>query len=106
MLSKGIAWDDVVGPPDDLLGIRFADANGLKRASVVRVSGVTVGRVEQIEFQSVGNVLVSVNVSDKVQPKVDATALQPPSIASFTIFSGSKYIGFGANDAPPECSIP
>jgi phospholipid/cholesterol/gamma-HCH transport system substrate-binding protein len=59
---------------DDLLGIRFADANGLKRASVVRVSGVTVGRVEQIEFQSVGNVLVSVNVSDKVQPKVDATA--------------------------------
>ncbi len=33
-------------------------------------------------------------------PSVEATALQPPSMASFTMFSGSKYIGFGANDAP------
>src|SRR5258706_7467098 len=39
-------------------------------------------------------------------PNVEATALQPPSIASFTMFSGSKYWGFGANDAPAECSIP
>jgi phospholipid/cholesterol/gamma-HCH transport system substrate-binding protein len=59
----------------DLLQIRFADVSGLKRASVVRVSGVTVGRVEQIEFQSVGNVLVSASVSDKVQPSVDAQAM-------------------------------
>ena len=28
-------------------------------------------------------------------PSVDATALQPPSMASFTMFSGSKYGGFG-----------
>ena len=28
-------------------------------------------------------------------PNVVATALQPPSMASFTMFSGSKYIGFG-----------
>ena len=39
-------------------------------------------------------------------PYVDATALHPPSIASFTIFPGSKYCGFGAKLAPPECSIP
>ena len=39
-------------------------------------------------------------------PNVDATALQPPSIASFTMFSGSNIIGFGANDAPAECSMP
>ena len=39
-------------------------------------------------------------------PKVEATALQPPSIASLTMFSGSKYSGFGANDAPAECSMP
>src|SRR6185312_6199263 len=44
--------------------------------------------------------------NDPSTPNVDATALQPPSIASFTIFSGSKYCGFGANDAPAECSIP
>ena len=39
-------------------------------------------------------------------PSVDATALQPPSIASFTMFSGSKYSGFFANDAPALCSMP
>ncbi len=39
-------------------------------------------------------------------PNVEATALQPPSTASSTIFSGSKYSGFGANDAPAECSMP
>ena len=32
--------------------------------------------------------------------------MQPPSIASFTMFSGSKNAGFGANDAAPECSMP
>src|SRR5437660_1689385 len=39
-------------------------------------------------------------------PNVDATALQPPSMASFTMFSGSKYSGLGANEAPAECSMP
>ena len=39
-------------------------------------------------------------------PTVEAIALVPPSIASWTRFSGSKYAGLGANDAPPECSMP
>jgi hypothetical protein len=39
-------------------------------------------------------------------PSVEVTALQPPSIASVTMFSESKYAGLGANDAPAECSIP
>lgn len=60
---------------EDLLQIRFSDVRGLKRASAVRVSGVSVGRVEVIEFESVGNVLVSVSVSDRVVPKVDAKAV-------------------------------
>ena len=38
--------------------------------------------------------------TDPSTPSVEATALHPPSIASFTRFSGSKYIGLGANDAP------
>ena len=37
---------------------------------------------------------------------MDATALQPPSIASSTMFFGSKYFGLGANDAAAECSMP
>ena len=39
-------------------------------------------------------------------PNVVATALQPPSMASSTMFSGSKYFGLGANDAAAECSMP
>ncbi|HLS48276.1 MAG TPA: MlaD family protein [Gemmatimonadales bacterium] len=54
--------------------VQFADVSGLKRASPVRVSGVTVGKVEQIEFRDVGNVLVSISVGDKVVPRTDAKA--------------------------------
>ena len=39
-------------------------------------------------------------------PRVEATALQPPSIARRMMFSGSKYAGLGANEAAAECSIP
>ncbi len=39
-------------------------------------------------------------------PSVEATQLQPPSIASLTMFSGSKYCGAGAKLAPAECSMP
>jgi len=39
-------------------------------------------------------------------PYVEATALQPPSIARRTMYSGSNICGFGANDAPAECSMP
>lgn len=59
---------------EGLLRVQFADVSGLKRASPVRVSGVTVGKVEQIEFRDVGNVLVSMSVGDKVVPRTDAKA--------------------------------
>jgi len=39
-------------------------------------------------------------------PKVLATALQPPSIASSTMLCGSNIAGLGANEAPAECSMP
>jgi hypothetical protein len=39
-------------------------------------------------------------------PKVEATALQPPSIASSTMLAGSKYLGLGAKLAAAECSMP
>ena len=43
---------------------------------------------------------------DPRTPKVDAKALQPPSTARRTRFSGSKYMGLGAKLAAAECSIP
>ena len=39
-------------------------------------------------------------------PSVDATALHPPSIASSTIFAGSKYIRVRRERGAAECSIP
>ncbi len=59
----------------DLLHIRFADVSGLKRASPVRVSGVTVGKVEQIQFESPGNVLVLASLKENIVPKTDAAAM-------------------------------
>lgn len=58
----------------DLLHIRFADVSGLKRASPLRVSGVTVGKVERIDFQKPGDVVVLASVGEGIVPKTDAQA--------------------------------
>jgi phospholipid/cholesterol/gamma-HCH transport system substrate-binding protein len=59
---------------DNVVRIQFDNVSGLKRASPVRVSGVNVGKVEQIEFVDVGKVLVMASLPPKIRPKVDATA--------------------------------
>ena len=59
-----------------------------------------------LTFTMKGILWAYLRASSPRTPKVDATALQPPSRASFTIVSGSKYAGFGANDEPAECSMP
>jgi phospholipid/cholesterol/gamma-HCH transport system substrate-binding protein len=96
----------------DLLHIRFADVSGLKRASPVRVSGVTVGKVEQIQFESPGNVVVLASLKEKIVPKTDAAAtivsislvgdyavdLDPGKAATplprETVIAGHRAIGF------------
>ena len=59
---------------DNVARVQFANVSGLKRASPVRVSGVSVGKVERIEFVEVGKVLVSLSLPTKVRPRVDAVA--------------------------------
>ncbi len=59
---------------DNLIRLQFANVSGLKRASPVRISGVSVGKVERIEFQDVGKVLVSASLPPKIKPRVDASA--------------------------------
>src|SRR5687768_5944039 len=54
--------------------IQFSNVSGLKRASPVRISGVTVGKVERIEFVDVGKVMVMASLPPKVRPRVDAEA--------------------------------
>lgn len=59
---------------DKFYKIQFHDAANLKASSVVRISGVPVGKVEKIALADVGKVVVSVSLPDKIQPKVDASA--------------------------------
>ncbi len=54
--------------------VRFSDVGLLKRASPVRVSGVPVGRVEDIRLVAPGHVVVTITLPGIVQPKADATA--------------------------------
>ncbi|HEX7335683.1 MAG TPA: MlaD family protein [Gemmatimonadales bacterium] len=58
----------------NVVRIQFANVSGLKRASPVRISGVTVGKVERIEFVDVGKVLVTASLPPKIRPRVDAEA--------------------------------
>src|SRR5882724_4690730 len=57
-----------------LVRVRFAHVSGLKRASPVTVSGVQVGRVEHIELQDVGKVLISISIPPQIKPRIDASA--------------------------------
>jgi phospholipid/cholesterol/gamma-HCH transport system substrate-binding protein len=54
--------------------ISLDDAGTLKRGSPVKVSGVQLGTVQEIEYQDYGKVLVRVNLDPRVHPKRDAAA--------------------------------
>jgi phospholipid/cholesterol/gamma-HCH transport system substrate-binding protein len=56
------------------VNIAFTDAGTLKRGSPVKVSGVLLGSVQNIEYQGYGKVLVRVSLDERVQPKRDAAA--------------------------------
>ena len=58
----------------NLVRIQFDNVSGLKRASPLRISGVNVGRIEKIEFQDVGKVMVAASLPPKIRPRVDASA--------------------------------
>ena len=79
--------------------MQFANVSGLKRASPVRISGVNVGKVESIEFQDVGKVLVMASLPPKIKPRIDATA----QIVSVTLV-GDYAVDFDPRaQAPSRC---
>ena len=55
--------------------IQFPNVSGLKRATPVTVSGVQVGRVEEIRLEKVGDVRVRVSIPPDIRPRIDASAL-------------------------------
>jgi phospholipid/cholesterol/gamma-HCH transport system substrate-binding protein len=80
---------------DDFYHVQFSDAANLKASSVVRISGVPVGKVEKIALADVGKVLVSISLPEKIQPRIDATA----SVVAVG-FVGDAAVEFNPGEAP------
>jgi phospholipid/cholesterol/gamma-HCH transport system substrate-binding protein len=58
----------------DIVRVQFADVGNLKRGNPVKVSGVTLGNVQEIRFRDVGNVEVLLSLDPRIEPRADATA--------------------------------
>ncbi len=94
----GTSWlsgRSITSDEDDFWHIQFKSAGNLKSSSVVRISGVPVGKVEKIQLADVGKVIVSVTLPDKIVPKVDASA-QIVAVG----FVGDAAIEFDPGEAP------
>src|SRR5919112_113766 len=83
----------------DFWRIQFRDAGNLKTSSPVRISGVPVGRVENIELIEAGRVLVYVSLPERISPKVDANA----KVVSVG-FVGDAAVDFDPGTAPVALS--
>lgn len=94
----GTTWlsgRSVAANTKDFWKIQFRDAGNLKISSMVRISGVSVGKVERIQLVDVGKVLVSVKLPERIKPRVDATA----TIVAIG-FVGDAAVEFNPGDAP------
>jgi len=94
----GTSWlsgRSITADEDDFWKIQFQTAGNLKTSSVVRISGVPVGKVERLKLVDIGKVLVMVTLPDKIVPRVDATA-QIVAVG----FVGDAAIEFNPGKAP------
>jgi phospholipid/cholesterol/gamma-HCH transport system substrate-binding protein len=95
--SSWLKGSSIGADEDEFWRIQFKTAGNLKASSVVRISGVPVGKVERIRLADVGKVIVSVTLPDKIVPRVDATA-QIVAVG----FVGDAAIEFNPGDAPQQ----
>jgi phospholipid/cholesterol/gamma-HCH transport system substrate-binding protein len=98
----GSAWlsgRSIAADEDEFWKIQFKTAGNLKASSVVKISGVPVGKVERVRLVDVGKVLVMVTLPERIVPKVDATA-QIVAVG----FVGDAAIEFDPGDAPERLS--
>jgi phospholipid/cholesterol/gamma-HCH transport system substrate-binding protein len=89
----------IVTDEDEFWKIQFRSAGNLKASSVVKISGVPVGKVERVRLVDVGQVLVMVTLPDGIVPRVDASA-QIVAVG----FVGDAAIEFNPGDAPQRLS--
>lgn len=61
------------GGGNDVL-VQFADVGNLKRGNPVRISGVQMGTVDDIRFEGVGRVIVTLVLDKQIVAKSDAAA--------------------------------
>lgn len=83
--------------------IEFSNIETLKRGSPIKVSGVQLGTVEEIDFQGFGRVLVRANLDPKIQLRRDASA----SLASVGLVADA-VINLNPGQAPeplPEGTV-
>jgi phospholipid/cholesterol/gamma-HCH transport system substrate-binding protein len=59
-------------------GVQFEDVSGLVEGDPVHISGVRVGRVAEIDFRGVGDVVAWLEVARSVRPRADARAAARP----------------------------
>ena len=93
--SSWLKGSSITADEDKFWRIQFKTAGNLKASSVVKISGVPVGKVERIRLVDVGKVIVSVTLPDEIVPRVDATA-QIVAVG----FVGDAAIDFDPGDAP------
>ena len=94
----GTSWlsgRSITADEDEFWKIQFQTAGNLKASSVVRISGVSVGKVERIKLVDIGKVLVMVTLPENIGPRVDATA-QIMAVG----FVGDAAIEFNPGKAP------
>jgi phospholipid/cholesterol/gamma-HCH transport system substrate-binding protein len=94
----GTSWlsgRSIAADEDEFWKIQFKSAGNLKASSVVRISGVPMGKVERIRLVDVGKVLVMITLPDNIVPRVDAGA-QIVAVG----FVGDAAIEFNPGQAP------
>lgn len=105
MFVAGTMWlsGRSLQPKGNTVVVRFANVSTLKPGNQVKVSGVTLGTVQGIAFQGYGDVLVTLDLSRKIQPKQDAAA----ELVSVGLI-GDMYVAFNpgtAADALPPGQV-
>lgn len=84
---------------------RFADVTNLKRGSPVTVSGVAIGRVEEVRFRQVGDVAAFLSLPEDLPLRADARA----EIVAIGLVGDQAirlFPGTAAEPLPPGAEIP
>jgi phospholipid/cholesterol/gamma-HCH transport system substrate-binding protein len=84
---------------------RFTDVTNLKRGSPVTVSGVAIGRVEEVRFRGVGDVAAFLSLPEDLPLRADARA----EIVSVGLVGDQAirlHPGSAAEPLPPGAEIP